>query len=54
MKLHRVLAPVLVCIASGVVGLAGCAEPGAGANVVASENAKDKVPNVGFLSDPGG
>jgi hypothetical protein len=53
MKLHRVLAPALVCIVSGALGLAGCAGPGAGADVVASENAKDKVPNVGFLSDPG-
>jgi len=54
MKLHRVLAPALACIVAGVLGLAGCAGPGAGADVVASENAKDKVPNVGFLSDPGG
>lgn len=50
MKLHQVLFPALVC---SVLGLAGCAGPGAGANVVASENAKDKVANVGFLSDSG-
>ena len=43
---------LLACSAAVVALLSGCAGPGGGANVVASENAKDKVANVGFLSDP--
>lgn len=43
----------MACIAAGAALLAGCATPSTGTNVVASENAKDKVPSVGFLSDPG-
>ncbi|RZL87391.1 MAG: DUF3313 domain-containing protein [Variovorax sp.] len=41
------------CCAAVLALCAGCAGPGGGANVVASENTKDKVANVGFLSDPG-
>jgi hypothetical protein len=39
-------------IAIALALLSGCAAPGGGADVIASENSKDKVANVGFLSDP--
>jgi|UPI0006880F3C hypothetical protein len=45
------LPPSFVAVA--LAFLAGCAGPGGGADVIASENSKDKVANVGFLSDPG-
>lgn len=53
-RMKRSPAPVsaFACIVASVIGLVGCAGPGAGTDVVASENAKDKVANVGFLSDP--
>jgi hypothetical protein len=48
MKSFKLAGLSIVCIAL----LAGCATPSTGTDVVASENAKDKVPSVGFLSDP--
>ena len=53
MKLRSTLILPPTCIAIALALLAGCAGPGGGADVIASENTKDKVRNVGFLSDPG-
>jgi len=53
MKSIKFVGLSIFCITTGAALLAGCATPTAGTNVIASENSKDKVPSVGFLSDPG-
>ena len=52
MKSFKLPGLSIVCVATGAALIAGCATPSTGTNVVASENAKDKVASVGFLSDP--
>lgn len=52
MKSSKLLGAYLICAAAAATLLPGCATPVAGANVVASDNATDRVANVGFLSDP--
>jgi hypothetical protein len=53
MNASPLFAASLACVAICAAQLTGCAAPGGGADVVASENSKDKVRNVGFLSEPG-
>jgi len=53
MTSFRLSRALLACPVALAAFLSGCAGPGGGADVVASENAKDKVASVGFLSDPG-
>lgn len=53
MKVSLFSAASLACIVICAGQLAGCASPSTGADVVASENSKDKVRDVGFLSEPG-
>ena len=53
MTSSRLSRALLACPVVLAAFLSGCAGPGGGADVVASENAKDKVASVGFLSDPG-
>jgi hypothetical protein len=53
MTLHKFLPACLTSTAAAAILLAGCAAPGNGGSVIASENARNKIANVSFLTDPG-
>ncbi len=52
MTLRKLFPACLTSTVAVAVLLAGCAAPGNGGSIIASENSKDKVASVGFLSDP--
>ncbi|HEY2255373.1 MAG TPA: DUF3313 domain-containing protein, partial [Variovorax sp.] len=53
MTSRHLLRTSLISISVVAVFLAGCAAPGNGGSVIAPEDSKDKIADVGFLTDPG-